>query len=88
MSNLFDEKCNCGKPVRYTHNIDGEFVGSCNKYQVCPTYEELESKLSSLQEKYLQLLNAAATVVIFKEGTEQYIEADYIIYKHRYGDKL
>jgi hypothetical protein len=39
-----DNKCNCGKPVRYSHNKvgdTGEMKGSCNKYSICPTYEEL-----------------------------------------------
>tara|TARA_R100000541_G_C1897352_1_gene83959 strand:+ start:20564 stop:20923 length:360 start_codon:yes stop_codon:yes gene_type:complete len=31
-------KCNCGLPVRYTHGEKGD---SCNKYAVCPTYDEL-----------------------------------------------
>jgi hypothetical protein len=33
--------CNCGDPVRYSHIVNGQTVGSCNKYIVCPTYEEL-----------------------------------------------
>lgn len=38
------ELCGCGKPVRYmTPGNDDE--GSCNKYQRCPTYDELRSML-------------------------------------------
>ncbi len=36
---MFKElKCNCGLPVRYSH---GDNIFSCNKYAVCPTYNEL-----------------------------------------------
>jgi hypothetical protein len=41
MSSL-DQKCNCGRPVKYAHIKDGGgHVMSCNKHIVCPTYEEL-----------------------------------------------
>lgn len=35
---LTEDKCGCGKPVRYTTS-DGK--GACSKYGRCPTYEEL-----------------------------------------------
>lgn len=38
---MLEQKCNCGRPVRYTHmKVDG-VVMSCNKHTVCPTYDEL-----------------------------------------------
>ena len=33
--------CNCGDPVRYSHVVNGETVGSCNKYQVCRPYLDI-----------------------------------------------
>jgi hypothetical protein len=39
--------CNCGKPVRYSHR-DGH---SCNKYCVCPTYDELRSSLDVTKDQ-------------------------------------
>lgn len=33
--------CNCGRPGKYIHFIDGKEVDSCNKRIVCPTYDEL-----------------------------------------------
>ena len=40
------EYCGCGKPVRYSHMVNGEWRGSCNKYTLCPTYDELMEKSS------------------------------------------
>ncbi len=34
--------CGCGRKVRYSHFKGGEEVMSCNKYTVCPTYDELQ----------------------------------------------
>jgi hypothetical protein len=39
--------CNCGKPVRYSHGDRH----SCNKYCVCPTYEELRSSLEVTKDQ-------------------------------------
>lgn len=50
--------CNCGKPVRYSHGDRH----SCNKYCVCPTYDELRSSLDvandqlrKVRERYASL---------------------------------
>lgn len=40
--------CGCGKPVRYITSCG---KGSCNKYQRCPTYEELELQTRK-EERY------------------------------------
>lgn len=46
---MFKEKCNCGKPIRYVirRNEDNEMIGSCNKYCICPTYDELRNDLGA-----------------------------------------
>jgi len=44
---MIDEKCGCGKPVRYSMPGDFDAPGSCNKYTRCPTYEELQVTLRS-----------------------------------------
>ena len=39
---MFNNKCNCGLPVRYsTFGPDGVIGESCNKYAQCPTYDVL-----------------------------------------------
>lgn len=38
--------CNCGRPARYGLTVDDVAANSCNKYGVCPTYEELREKLT------------------------------------------
>lgn len=44
---MTNEICNCGRPTRYTHgkDEDGNFLSSCNKYAMCPTYEDLSNQL-------------------------------------------
>ena len=42
---MFDEKCGCGRPVRYSVSADMSEPGSCNKRGRCPTYEELKEGL-------------------------------------------
>ena len=47
--------CNCGQPIRYSHK-DGE---SCNKYIVCPSYEQLSEEheyYRKLSQIYLNTL--------------------------------
>ena len=39
-------KCNCGRAVRYTQIIDGNWVGSCNKRKVCDPYDLIDLELS------------------------------------------
>jgi hypothetical protein len=69
-------KCNCGRDSRYTVIVDGEWIDSCNKYKVCPTYEELERELVRLETLYKKLLGAAGDLTLYREGTSQYKEAD------------
>lgn len=43
---MMEDRCNCGHRNRYSHfstNEDGgrEEVMSCNKYRVCPTYDDI-----------------------------------------------
>jgi len=38
MTDYIDSLCNCGKTIRYSHP-NNQY--SCNKYQVCPSHEEL-----------------------------------------------
>jgi hypothetical protein len=47
-------KCPCGRDVRYQTREGETFVGSCNKYGRCPTYEELSAAMIRAN----QLLNA------------------------------
>ncbi len=47
-----DNKCGCGKPVRYIKIIASDNpIGSCNKYGRCLTYEELEKTANELSTK-------------------------------------
>ena len=59
------EKCNCGRDSRYSHRDinTNEFVYSCNKYQVCPTYEQL-LKLTDLQSKKIVRYESALDKII------------------------
>lgn len=55
--------CGCGNTLRYSHFRDGVEVFSCNKYIVCPTYDELieRSKLCFRYENALrQIVNVNA----------------------------
>ena len=45
---LSEMKCNCGLPVRYSHGEKGD---SCNKYAVCPTYDQLLEENQKLQKQ-------------------------------------
>jgi len=46
---MFEEdKCGCGKPVRYT-TVCGK--GACNKYNRCLTYEEQSELIEKLVPK-------------------------------------
>jgi hypothetical protein len=51
--------CNCGKPIGYAHFKNGEETMSCNKYTVCPTYDELLEK-TKLTMKYKRTLERIA----------------------------
>lgn len=47
--------CNCGKPIRYTHRKDGKITYSCNKYGVCPSYDELLARVQELTNNCIRL---------------------------------
>jgi len=65
--------CNCGRPIRYYKGDSG----SCNKYSICPTYNELQEQVESLnvtRRKYEQSLNAivnSETLLACKYHAEQ-----------------
>lgn len=47
--------CGCGKPLRYSHMLpDGTERMSCNKYIICPTYDELLAQRDQFRRKMLQ----------------------------------
>jgi len=50
--------CNCGKPVRYSHGDRH----SCNKYCVCPTYDELRSSLDVAATQLRELKDRHASL--------------------------
>ena len=59
------EKCNCGRDSRYSHrdiNTD-KIAYSCNKYQVCPTYDQL-LELRDLQRKKIVSYESALNKII------------------------
>lgn len=65
-------KCGCGKEGRYLIMRDDEQLCSCNKYQRCPTYEELYDISQNRKELLLELSSAAMMVLLFREGTANY----------------
>lgn len=73
------EKCNCGKEVRYEHIVDGERVGSCNKHVVCPPYDELRLLANLRRIDTVRLLSAAQDLLEYREGTQKYQMAKYLI---------
>lgn len=71
MDNLL-YKCGCGKDARYSIMRDGQEIGSCNKYQRCPTYEELYDIAQNRKSLLLELSSGAMMVLLFREGTSNY----------------
>lgn len=52
---FMSDKCNCGRTIRYSHK-DGN---SCNKYIICPSYEDLQKEheyYHKLSQMYLNTL--------------------------------
>lgn len=66
-------KCNCGREGRYM--MVGEEIMSCNKYQLCKPYDELENELKQLKQDFSKLLDAAEDLRFFREGTDYYEKA-------------
>ena len=66
------EKCNCGREIRYSHfkkdseGIEHE-VFSCNKYYVCPTYEELRHQLKEVTHKFEAMDRAHTLMIMLNE---------------------
>ena len=58
-----DNLCGCGRSVRYCHFTDGVERMSCNKYEVCKTYEELSDESSELRGEMLRYKNALQAIV-------------------------
>lgn len=52
---MFDEKCGCGRPVRYSMLRS---AGACNKYMRCPTYDELREGIEKANRRLLAYQNA------------------------------
>lgn len=77
------EKCNCGRGLKYYHS-EGRM--SCNKHLVCPTWDELYTTLQETQRNYWELIKAANDLLVFREGTKQYLEAEAKISKLSYKD--
>lgn len=69
-------ECNCGKPAKYMHSEDRM---SCNKYDVCPTYDELSDTCKQLTIDLSFTLKAAQDLLMFREGTSHYEKAEQTI---------
>lgn len=78
MMNLND-LCNCGKPIEYSHLKEGVMVGSCNKYSVCASYDDLLNSNISLNRALRELLESASAIMIYRENTSIYKEAVHSI---------
>ena len=68
---MFD-KCNCGKEARYFHLVNGEDVVSCNKYKICPPYEELEHDARKYKKLAWELIDIANDLSMYRDGTKNY----------------
>ena len=73
---LFSTKCNCGKETRYLHRTDEGDVMSCNKHVVCEPYDVIEDELRQVNMKYHSLIKLVQDLIIFREGTIEYKEAE------------
>ena len=63
-SEPISSKCGCGREGRYTRaGEDGLNIWACNKYQRCPTYEELTERTKSLQISELRYKTALQKIV-------------------------
>ncbi len=71
------EKCNCGRETKYGMFVGEEeqYVQSCNKYSVCPTYDEVLTQRDNYHKLLKELQEAMGDVLTFREGTSHYNEA-------------
>lgn len=53
-----DEKCGCGRSVRYSLSADMSEPGSCNKHFRCPTYDELKEVTMATNRRVLAYQDA------------------------------
>lgn len=68
-------KCNCGQEARYAHVTNGVETASCNKYMVCPTYDELADWCNTASRLAREYKHIAEILSTYKEGTTMYTEA-------------
>lgn len=62
-----ENKCNCGRPVRYIQMKGDVEVMSCNKHIACPTYDELVKTNQELTRELLKktaLLDKIKSVLV------------------------
>ena len=76
---MYIEKCNCGKDGKYYFIGEGS---SCNKYSVCPPYEEVVKQLNKIEVEFLELLRAADGLRTYREGTSHYKDAESVVSKY------
>lgn len=83
-------KCNCGREGVYSHiNLDNpeESLLNCNKYHVYPTYDQLKDELFKYRSLYMETLQSAKNLMLYREGTQPYKDAATHI-KEKLGDNL
>ena len=86
MENLLG-KCGCGRGARYTSFKDGKEVGSCNKYQRCPTYDELCATNNDIIKDLFMLFELSDNLRLFKDSSDSYKQAEVSLdkLKLKYG---
>jgi hypothetical protein len=77
--NMIDLKCPCGKEGKYLHFIGGEQVISCNKYNICKSYDDLQKDYDKLKSDFNEVYKAALGLSLYREGTDCYEEAMTVI---------
>ena len=81
---MLGNKCNCGREGRYiVGNLNGYVQSTCNKYNICKPYDQLEGELTQLQKDFDELLDAAGDLRFFREGTDYYKDAEEIVVKFK-----
>ena len=68
---LSEQLCNCGRKVRYSHGDINTM--SCNKYEVCLSYEEQEALIKELSRE-------AAT---YKAALEKIVRVNGMDYEYK-----
>lgn len=70
--------CNCGKPAKY-ELINGD--SSCNKRNVCKTYDELHEQNKQYKDDIYDLIRIADSLRIYRESTSHYQQAEFLLDK-------